>query len=133
MEELFVIGYPLHGKVTIKPILKSGFMADKKPGARPGKYSMKIDIRRGNSGGPVLDRAGRLMGVVVAKVNTPGYYAVTGRLVRNVGYAIHLSVVRDFLRNNDISIREASMAPPLSDTELFDKAHKFVGQVGCWR
>ena len=132
-EKMFVVGYPLHGKVTIKPILASGHVADSKLGSRPGKFSMKIDIRRGNSGGPVLDQAGRVAGVVVAKVNTPSYYAATGRLVRDVGIAIRLSVVRDFLRDHDVPIRESSIAPPLTEAELFSKAHQFVGQVGCWR
>ena len=94
---------------------------------------MNIDVRRGNSGGPVLDRAGRVIGVVVAKVNTPGVYAATGRLVQNVGIAIRLSVALDFLRKHDVAIRELSTTSPLTEAELFSKAHQFVGQVGCWR
>jgi len=106
---------------------------DGKRGTRPGRYSMNIDVRRGNSGGPVLDRAGRVIGVVVAKVNTPGVYAATGRLVQNVGIAIRLSVALDFLRKDDVAIRELSTTSPLTEAELFSKAHQFVGQVGCWR
>lgn len=130
-EELFVIGYPLHGKVTVKPILTSGHAADDK--SRPGRFSMKIEVRRGNSGGPVLDRAGRVVGVVVAKVNTPSVYAATGRLVRNVGIAIRLSAALDFLRDHDVAVGESSAASPLTEAELFSKARQFVGQVGCWR
>jgi hypothetical protein len=94
---------------------------------------MKIDVRRGNSGGPVLDRAGRIVGIVVAKVNTPQVYATTGRVVRNVGIAIRLPIALDFLRQHDVRFREIPSAPALTDSELFSRAQKFVGQIGCWR
>ena len=132
-EDVFVVGYPLHGKVAIKPILVAGHVVDARRGSRPGRFPIKIDVRRGNSGGPVLDRAGRVVGVVVAKINTPHVYAATGRLIRNVGIAIRLSVTLDFLRENSVTIREASTKPPLTKAELISKARQFVGQVGCWR
>lgn len=132
-EEVFVVGYPLHGKVAIRPILRTGIVTDGERGPRPGRFSMKIDVRRGNSGGPVLDRAGRIIGVVVAKVNTPNVYAATGRLIRNVGIAIRLQVVLDFLRQHDIAFEEAPTMPPATEAEIFSMAHGFVGQVGCWR
>ena len=132
-EELVVVGYPLHGKVAIKPILVSGHVVDATPGQLSGRFRMHVDVRRGNSGGPVLDRSGRVAGVVVSKVNTVGAYAATGRLIRNVGIAIRVSVALDFLREHDVTIRESSTTPPLTEAELFSKAHQFVGQVGCWR
>jgi S1-C subfamily serine protease len=106
---------------------------DSNRGVRPGKFSMKIDVRRGNSGGPILDQSGLVVGVVVAKINTPHLYAATGRLVRNVGIGIRLSVALDFLREHGVEVREAWTAPPLTQADLFAKAHQFVGQVGCWR
>ncbi|MDA1325478.1 MAG: serine protease [Proteobacteria bacterium] len=132
-EDVFVVGYPLHGKVAIKPILVAGHVVDAGSSQRPGRFPMQIDVRRGNSGGPVLDRAGRVVGIVVAKVNTLSVYAETGRLIRDVGIAIRLPVALDFLKQHDITIRERSAAPPLSITEIYSKAHQFVGQVGCWR
>ena len=132
-ERVVVVGYPLHGKVAIKPILVTGHVVEDTRVPRPGRYPMKIDVRRGNSGGPVVDRAGRVVGVVVAKINTPHVYAVTGRLERNIGIAIQLAVVFRFLRDNDVTIRKSSTGPSLTQSELFSKAHQFVGQVGCWR
>ena len=132
-EDVFVIGYPLHGRVAIKPIMTSGHVVEGKRGPRPGRFPMQIDVRRGNSGGPVLDRAGRVVGVVVAKVNTLNVYAATGRLIRNVGIAIRLSVALDFLRDHGVTFIESPPTPPLTEAELFSKAQKFVGQVGCWR
>ena len=132
-EGVRVVGYPLHGRVAIKPILVFGKAVDVESKLRPGRFTMKIDVRRGNSGGPILDRAGQVVGVVVAKVNTLNVYATTGRLVRNVGIGIRLAVAVDFLKKHDVPIREVSLAPPLTKSELYAKAHDFVGQIGCWR
>lgn len=132
-EGVAVVGYPLHGRVAIKPIFVSGHVIEDTKVRRPGRFPMKIDVRRGNSGGPVLDRAGRIVGVVVAKVNTLQVYATTGRVVRNVGIAIALPIALDFLRQHDVRFREIPSAPALTDSELFSRAQKFVGQIGCWR
>jgi S1-C subfamily serine protease len=132
-EKLAVVGYPLHGKVAIRPILESGRMYDGRARLGADRFAMRIDIRRGNSGGPALDRAGRVVGVVVAKINTPQVYAATGRLIRDVGIAIRPSVALQFLRREDVPLADAAGTKKLSDDDLFDLAHRFVGQVGCWR
>jgi len=132
-EGLAVVGYPLHGRVAIRPIMVTGrlYAGRGNPG-RP-RFAMRIDIRRGNSGGPVLDRMGRVVGVVVAKVNTPHVFATTGEVVRDVGVAIRRSPVRRFLKANGVAVVAGPDGPAMTDEALFDHAHGFVGQVGCWR
>ena len=84
-EDIAVVGYPLHGLVAIKPIMVKGHVYVGSEPPRADLFAMSIDIRRGNSGGPVVDRAGRIVGVVVAKVNTPSVFAAAGQVVRNLG------------------------------------------------
>lgn len=87
-EDIFVVGYPklwlqgLEPKVT-KGIISSltGFQGD------ANNYQMDAAIQGGNSGGPVADMSGRIVGVSVA--------TVTG--LQNVNYAIKWSVVEKFL------------------------------------
>jgi S1-C subfamily serine protease len=132
-EDVAVVGYPLHGRVAIKPIFVTGHIYVGN-GPRPkGRFAIKIDIRRGNSGGPVLDRSGRVVGVVVAKINTPGLYAATGKVVRDLGFGIPEPVVLGFLRSHGAAVTMAAKGGELGDTDLFDLAHKFIAQIGCWR
>jgi S1-C subfamily serine protease len=132
-EAVAVVGYPLHGKVAIRPILVSGHVFEAKNNPRPGRFPMRIDVRRGNSGGPVIDQSGLVVGVVVAKVNTPHVFAATGKLIRNVGIAIRSYITLGFLRQHRVAIETERGAAPSGRVDLYNRAYSFVGQVGCWR
>jgi len=131
--EIAVVGYPQLGRVAIKPILVAGtvYIGGRSPS--PDRFMINMDIRHGNSGGPVVDRAGRVAGIVVAKVNTPAVYAKTGKAIYEVGTAIRTAVALAFMRQNGVSPIVAQMAPDLEDAKLYNQVRGFVAQVGCWK
>jgi S1-C subfamily serine protease len=133
--KIAVIGFPLHGRVTIKPIFATGQMVHDPAMLRPvpGRFPLKADIRRGNSGGPVIDDSGLVVGVVTAKVNTPEVFERTGQLVRDIGLAIDISTLREFLKRNTVEFRELPPQPPLVDNALFARAQTYVARIGCWQ
>jgi S1-C subfamily serine protease len=130
--DVAVVGYPLHGKVAIRPIFVEGIVDVSRVGSAD-RFVLSIDIRKGNSGGPVLDRSGNIVGVVVAKVNTPAVYAKTGETVRDVGFAIRPSTAANFLRRNGVSPAAGAPGAELTDEQLFDHARRLVAQIGCWK
>lgn len=133
--EISVVGYPLHGRVTIKPIFTQGRAIDAWLGgeARKGRFRIKADIRRGNSGGPVLDINGLVIGVVTAKINTPKMFQTTGRVMRNIGIAISRETVLDFLKRHGIDYRTRMGGAPVAPDEIFTKARRFMARVLCWQ
>lgn len=131
-ESISVVGYPSLGRVAIKPKMTLGRVKSATPAARSGFITMAVDVRSGNSGGPVLDASGRAIGVVVAKVNTPGIYAKTGQLVREIGFAIPLGPVRRFTQKHRIKLLTLGQREALSDEARFELARNFVVQVRCW-
>ncbi len=134
-EPVAVVGFPLHGRVAIKPILVTGHVLARARAKRAGsgRFRLRADIRRGNSGGPVLDRRGLVIGVIAAKVHTPRTFQATGRVVRDVGVAIASKTVFDFLESHDQPHRRIADAAPMSDAEIIGRALMFVVRVVCWR
>jgi S1-C subfamily serine protease len=134
-EPVAIVGFPLHGRVAIKPILVTGHVLDNARARRghAGRFRMRADVRRGNSGGPVLDGQGLVIGVVAAKVHTPRTFQATGRLVRDVGVAIAPETVFSFLEAQNQPHRRSVDGVPMSDAEIMARARRFVVRLVCWR
>lgn len=130
-----VVGFPLHGRVAIKPIFITGRAIDAWTGgaSQPARFRIKADIRRGNSGGPVMDVNGLVIGVVTAKVNTPKMFKSTGRVMRNIGIAISRQTVLDFLKRHNVDYRTRSGGLPIPAGDVFTRARYFVARVLCWK
>jgi S1-C subfamily serine protease len=101
--------------------------------ARPGRFRIKADIRRGNSGGPVLDLNGLVIGVVTAKLNTPKLFQKIGRVMRDIGIVISRRVVLDFLKRHGVHVRTRRGGMPIPSDVIFTRARRFVARVLCWK
>jgi serine protease Do len=69
-EEIIVIGFPLRGLLSSAPTVTTGIVSSL-AGLRDDRTRFQISapVQAGNSGGPVLDRAGNVVGMVVSKLN----------------------------------------------------------------
>lgn len=130
--EIAIIGYPNQGLPPIVPLLTSGTLAAEEALRSPSRpITIKADIRPGNSGGPILDRYGRVVGVVFAAIDTVAVYERTQRLVRNVGMAIPNAISLRFLEQQ--GIEPAISEPTTPRNDLHDAGRRFVARIECWR
>jgi uncharacterized protein len=60
-------------------------------------FQISVPVQPGNSGGPLVDDFGNVVGVIVAKLNQKSALATTGTLAENVNYAIKSSFLLSFL------------------------------------
>ena len=88
-------------------------------------------VQAGNSGGPLLDQAGNVVGVVTAKLNAVKMAKYTGDIPQNVNFALKASLVRDMLEVKDIDYETASSKKMLETVDIFEKAKKFTVLVEC--
>lgn len=133
-EPVTVVGYPLAGllsglNVTTGIVSSAG-------GPRGDRRLLQITapIQPGNSGGPLLDGAGRLLGVVVAQLDARRVIQLGGRSPQNINFAITGGVVADFLAAHGVAPARADEAPPaLTTQEIARRAQRFTVLVECWR
>jgi hypothetical protein len=51
-------------------------------------FQVSVPIQPGNSGGPLIDQRGRVVGVLLATADAPIFIALTGALPQNVNWAV---------------------------------------------
>lgn len=75
-------------------------------------YQISAPVQPGNSGGPLLDENGNLIGVVSSKLDFLAEIKNAGDIPQNVNFAIKASVVANFLQDNAVKfqIGEATQA-----------------------
>jgi S1-C subfamily serine protease len=103
--DVFAVGYPqpniqgLEAKVTKGVISSSKGIDDDST-----IYQIDAAIQPGNSGGPLCNTSGQLVGVIVSTLNPLATIRSSGSLPQNVNYAIKSSEVELFLRKKSVSV-----------------------------
>lgn len=90
-------------------------------------------VQPGNSGGPMLDSAGNLMGVVVSKLNAIKAAKITGDIAQNVNFGINVNVLRSFLDANSVYYDTTTTDKAVPTTVIAEKAKGFTVLVECWK
>jgi S1-C subfamily serine protease len=89
-------------------------------------------VQPGNSGGPLLDQNGNVVGVVSAKLNALKLMLVTnGDIPQNVNFAIRASIVTSFLDANSVAYATGSATQPMPPADLADEAKAMSAFVEC--
>jgi lipoprotein NlpI len=88
-------------------------------------------VQQGNSGGPLYDGSGHIIGVVVAKLNALRVMLATGDVPQNVNFAIEIGAVRRFLKQSNIEFAEEESTTDLSLPEIAQKARLSTYLVEC--
>ena len=70
-------------------------------------FQMTAAVQPGNSGGPVLDGAGNLLGVTVARMNDVAVLVATHTVPQSVNFGIKADVAASFLRVNGVEPKRA--------------------------
>lgn len=88
-EEVFVLGFPnIQMQGTDAKVTQGIISAISGIGGEPNSFQISAAVQPGNSGGPLFDRAGNVIGVVSAKLSQTAALKASGVLPENVNYAV---------------------------------------------
>ena len=93
--EVHAIGFPLSGVLGSRPRFTTGTIsADVGISDDPRLVQTTASIQPGNSGGPLVDAFGQIIGVVVSTLNSELFLERTGSVPQNVNFAIKIDYLR---------------------------------------
>lgn len=110
-QDVFTIGYPMAGILGTDPKFTSGKI-NSLSGIQndPRVYQISVPVQAGNSGGPLLNINGEVVGIVTLKLHAVRVFKWTGDLPQNVNYAIKAQYITALLsdeRKKDIEVLES--------------------------
>jgi S1-C subfamily serine protease len=132
-EDVVVYGFPLTGMLASGGNVTTGIItALAGLGDDSRLLQISAPVQPGNSGGPLLDRNGTVVGVIVSKLNVLSVASVTGGdIPQNVNFAIKASVATAFLDAQRVEHAESSEIASLSTPDIADRAKSLAGKVVC--
>jgi S1-C subfamily serine protease len=131
-EQIVLFGFPLPGALASSGNLTTGNVAAL-AGLRDDHRILQISApaQPGNSGGPILDLRGRVVGVLVHSVSISGFARVTGTLPQNLNFGVKASVLSSFLEAHGVSADPAGAAADLAVADVAERARAFTVRIEC--
>ena len=90
-QDVFALGFPL---ASVTPSLTRGIVSKVFTYADVEWLQIDALVNPGSSGGPLLDRAGRVVGIVTSRSD---WDSASGRSVEGIGFALSVTVLKDRL------------------------------------
>ncbi|MCX7379896.1 MAG: trypsin-like peptidase domain-containing protein [Alphaproteobacteria bacterium] len=135
-DQVVTYGFPLTGLLSSGPTLTTGDVSAL-AGLRdnPLHFQISAPVQPGNSGGPLLDAQGNIVGVVTSKLNAARVAQMTGGdIPQNINFAVKGSEALAFLTEQGVHPwRAASTGADRRPAEIGDIANPSTAFLACYR
>ena len=132
LDDIYVAGYPF-GKAVSSSVKVTKGVVSALAGSQDNYALVQIDaaIQPGNSGGPIVNTSGNVVGVAVAKLDFKDAMESYGVIPENTNFGIKSSILKNFTSAN--SIKNSEEEPKEVSTEVLgEKIQNATAYVGCW-
>ena len=98
-----------------------------------GQFQMDAAVQHGSSGGPINDKNGSIVGVVIAQLNKLKLAKLTGSMAENVNFGIKASTVRQIFSSTGLTTKWSKRFKSMTSKELAKIAKSQTVMVVCHR
>jgi S1-C subfamily serine protease len=129
-DAVLVVGHPLGAALTTRT---AEFIADNGPLGEAKWLRFSNSVFQGNSGGPLLDGAGQVVGMIMAKATTYRFneQSAQNEVVANADVAIQRYVLEGFLEEQGVRFGYGDNVAELLKDRVESIAQDFVVKIRC--
>lgn len=128
-EAVVAYGFPLTGTLSSGGVVTNGSVSALSGFRDDSRYlQISAPIQAGNSGGPVLDTAGNVVGIATSSLGLR-----SRDVPQNVNFALKADVARTFLESAGVPVETSGGGRDLSVADIGEKARAFSVLIDCKR
>ncbi len=117
-DKVFTIGYPLAHILGMEPKYTEGVISAKSGmGGEAIAYQITVPVQPGNSGGPLVNQNGEVIGVITSTASSISFLKESGNLPQNINWAVKSDYVTPLLENIPNRVRSNGRREAIRDTE----------------
>ena len=132
LQDIYVAGYPFGQKISTSVKVTRGIISSL-TGIGNNFSNIQIDaaLQPGNSGGPILDDKGNVVGVAVAKLDIKKILEDFGVLPEDTNFGVKTSLVRSILESSNVTTPSPNKKA-ISKTKLGRMISDGTYYLSCW-
>jgi S1-C subfamily serine protease len=131
-DSVVAIGFPYHGLLSSDFTVTTGIVSSLSGVLNDSRFlQISAAVQPGNSGGPLLDTSGQIVGVVSSKLNAMKFARATGNIPENINFAIKTGALRDFLDNSVVPYQTTDSKADLKTPEIAGNARAYTLLITC--
>lgn len=133
-DPVVIMGYPGYNGVVGKIASNNSYITDFYGASEDDQYIMFADsVQKGNSGGPLIDASGHVIGVITGKLSFRSYDLQTGKTIseRNGDVAVNIPTLRKFLARYGVGFYSSNSGYDISNHKIMNRAVDYVVNIHC--
>jgi S1-C subfamily serine protease len=130
-EDLMAAGFPYSTILGTSLKTTFGNVSSVVGGTNVAEFQLSASIQPGNSGGPIVDQSGVVIGVVTSKLSDDYMLKSRGQIAQLINFGVRSEVALVFLKAHRIPITTVGAGKAMSNADLAAQALEYTFLLVC--